>query len=572
MKAAAEAAPHGLRGGGRHFAAAGKDAEGKADEVECLTQPRDFATSCAGFRGDQEFDRWDGTVPITIRLNWTDGDRRLNGRVKNWQAAFQAGDWTMNPKLEPGPAGTLGVLCCDYGGIKKDIQAKEHNEHMDFDLKSGPCSILLLSGCTRGTLLCLTDDGQEGVEKEGTRGGGGPKRWEVRPSYKYLGLMGEERGKKTVMICARASLVVGMRMKLFRLIHDGRITRGRYRRKTKIKKILMAKSRILVVTCKMRFFRFDVDDDIHGGGAPRDELTVMSVHSHPKCASKDVEKGSVALNKFWDELASAIMEFQVRIFGGNFSMALFCVIPEMRARGIPVNIAAWHPWVQVPENLLQIDPMGIFIVGPCKGCRRIFDASSILPGAVQSRDGGEAWELIYESRCGGGTELRANPRFELPIYDKKGSGYDFTSYWPPIAGRRNQFFEWTFDPVIDLEDPAMLGPLLVGQSDKALFPVKPRADMGKASWTWPKMPNCRQKLCDLAKFDPQERFLSSGAYMPTMVFLGHGSQKRRSAEALKERAARARASTDWSAKEWAERHTTYLRWQGYKRVYDRVEG
>ena len=81
-----------------------------------------------------------------------------------------------------------------------------------------------------------------------------------------------------------------MRLRLFRLIHNGAYTAKRSNKNAN-KKTFVAKSRTLVVTLKMRFFRFDVDDEsgtlkIYGGGARRDELTVMSVHLHHMCAKK----------------------------------------------------------------------------------------------------------------------------------------------------------------------------------------------------------------------------------------------------------------------------------------------
>ena len=90
-----------------------------------------------------------------------------------------------------------------------------------------------------------------------------------------------------------------MRLRLFRLIHNGAYTAKRSNKNAN-KKTFVAKSRTLVVTLKMRFFRFDVDYEIHdgetpkihGGGAPRDELTVMSVHLHHMCAEKRCASGS----------------------------------------------------------------------------------------------------------------------------------------------------------------------------------------------------------------------------------------------------------------------------------------
>ncbi len=62
------------------------------------------------------------------------------------------------------------------------------------------------------------------------------------------------------MICARKSLVQGMRMVLFRLRHDGTYKKKSQNGKNKETKVKMATSRFLVVAWQMRFFR------LHGGG------------------------------------------------------------------------------------------------------------------------------------------------------------------------------------------------------------------------------------------------------------------------------------------------------------------
>ena len=95
-------------------------------------------------------------------------------------------------------------------------------EHMNFDLKSGPCSFVMLQEALPHVLEHLRAKPKEGTAAEGTRGGGATT-CEERPSYQYIGIRGPEAGT-SLMIAARASLVVNMRMRLFRLRHDGPYT------------------------------------------------------------------------------------------------------------------------------------------------------------------------------------------------------------------------------------------------------------------------------------------------------------------------------------------------------------
>ena len=43
--------------------------------------------------------------------------------------------------------------------------------------------------------------------------------------------------------------------------------------------------------------------------------------------------------------ADAALENQVRVVGGDFGKAFWCVGPELEKRGIRADVAAWFPWV-----------------------------------------------------------------------------------------------------------------------------------------------------------------------------------------------------------------------------------
>ena len=134
-------------------------------------------------------------------------------------------------------------------------------------------------------------------------------------------------------------------------------------------------SRIMIASAKMRYFK------IRGGGEDEDEaedideIKICNAHLHCRTAKKDLEQGSRACKRFWDLLASYLVSFGPRYLCGDFNMALFCVVPELRARGFQINLAAWYCWQSHLEQHVRADSCAIFRLGPCQGIRMCFDAS-----------------------------------------------------------------------------------------------------------------------------------------------------------------------------------------------------
>ena len=69
-------------------------------------------------------------------------------------------------------------------------------------------------------------------------------------------------------------------------------------------------------------------------------------------------------NQFWGELASTIVEHEVRVLGGDFNTSVWVVARNLRAKGLQVTLAAAFAWKD--ENLDQTmsDSCGIFLIGP----------------------------------------------------------------------------------------------------------------------------------------------------------------------------------------------------------------
>ena len=80
--------------------------------------------------------------------------------------------------------------------------------------------------------------------------------------------------------------------------------------------------------------------------------------------------------RFWDVLAAFLVKCGCRYLCGDFNMALFCVVPELRARGFQINLAAWYCWQNHLEQRVRADSCGISRLGPCQAVRMCFDASA----------------------------------------------------------------------------------------------------------------------------------------------------------------------------------------------------
>ena len=108
------------------------------------------------------------------------------------------------------------------------------NQHMMDDVKGCPATILTLQEVKAGLFDYLRRPKTPGVPMEGVadssagssthgNGGlGGDRKWNVRPGSQFWGIRGpEDPTIATTMICAKRSLVKGMRLMLFELRHDG---------------------------------------------------------------------------------------------------------------------------------------------------------------------------------------------------------------------------------------------------------------------------------------------------------------------------------------------------------------
>ena len=117
----------------------------------------------------------------------------------------------------------------------------------------------------------------------------------------------------------------------------------------------------------------------------------------------------MSLKSFWDELAQHIRDFRVRVLTGDFNMAMWCVVVELRARGVQANLAAWYPWKKQSETCVRMDSCCILVIGPCEGARKLYDPSALNAGiaAPATKVGERARDR--EKRTGNGIDQTPVP-------------------------------------------------------------------------------------------------------------------------------------------------------------------
>ena len=463
---------------------------------------------------------------------------------------------------EGGRVGTFGVLCGNWGGRWED---EERNDHVRVDLKSSPCNILLVQEVQKPLFEYLKSPGKTGVNS--TRGSG--ETWARRPQSQWIGFRGPEQ-KVSLMTVGREGLVKGARLLFFRLRHDGVFTK-KTKGKNCTRKEYKAVSRIMVVEFQMRFWC------LHGSGGEEEGLVTINIHLHNMTAKKEIRDGSRSLKAFFDEVATYIIQFRARLLGGDFNMALWMVVPELRARGIQVNLAAWYPWQHATEVDVRSDSCGLFIIGPTVGIRKIYDCSlfKIEPPEIPS-----TWKPVPQIRKDDtGKEVDRQP-WPVRVFNMIGSGFALTSYRPDVPARREEYVHWSFAPGIDPSSSAVADILERAQRDRATFPFPINTKIGEASWNWPAMPVSRQKLVDDNKFDPRAQMFKGGAHMPLMIFLGSSSAGRRTPAAQMRREERAerrgwgkerRASASRGGGQAAGQQTNHWRHAGSSSTRDDVE-
>ena len=512
--------------------------DGDDDAASSFVPPSFAPTNASGMPGD--LDDFDEHEDILLKPHWND-DLQCSDGV--WGAETRGGGEAGAEKDEQdsGPGGTYGLLSANWGANWKNEALQLH---MNRDIKSGPCQVLCLQEANEELLLYLRSP-LEGSAKDKRAEGNEGVKGEPRPEGQFIGVRGPDP-KSGLMICARASLVLGIRLLIFHRIYDGAYRATQKRKKATTKG---AVSRIMIASLKMRHVRIR-GRGVNGDDAEDiDEIRIANAHLHYRTAKRELQSGAAAYKRFWDLLATYMAEFRPSLLCGDFNMALFAVIPELRARGFQISLCAWYCWQNHLETHVRADSCAIFRIGPCQGIRMCFDASVFgLPSPPLPEKCSMVMEILRDDE---GKEIERR-QYGVPKMGVLGQGFPLASYRPLEPKRKEQFVNWTFTHAFDALSPAVAGIIQCTKDDKAMFPFDVDNSIGSASWSWPEAPISKQKLASYDLFDPHRQFFQRGAHMPLMVYIGGSSESRRSKDARARRCANA-DKRGWT---WAWRQTT----------------
>ena len=240
-------------------------------------------------------------------------DQNVINFVPNWSTVanttYAHGTWgTANTRGcgdRRGKVGRLGIYTGNWVG---NWQQKDEREHMMKDAKSNPCHILCFQECTADLRRYLELPAAQPAE-------GSKKRFDKESTL--LVVQGPEEDGLAIVV--RESVVQGIRLQWYYRSDDGTYKKEGTKR---------ARSGIMMAKAKMRHYR------LRGrGGKETDEITICNAHLHSATARRVIRKGSEAYKSFFDELAKACQRFEPRILCGDFNMALYTVVPELRGNG-----------------------------------------------------------------------------------------------------------------------------------------------------------------------------------------------------------------------------------------------
>ena len=147
----------------------------------------------------------------------------------------------------------------------------------------------------------------------------------------------------------RTAVADSMELLLWERKHE-----GNYKSKDKRKKRMKAYTRTLMAKIMLK----------QNVGYMGKEIRVAVCHLHHQVANKS--KGFRRQNDaFWPWLANKLKEHNIQVLMGDFNMSLFKVVPELRSRGVPAQLAAWYPWRIHASDQPMCDSCGIFMCVPC---------------------------------------------------------------------------------------------------------------------------------------------------------------------------------------------------------------
>lgn len=318
-------------------------------EPKAATLPRRAAPSCSG---DSE-----------------GADLKNGGRGSNRSSGSSAG-WT-----QAGASSHTGVLCCNW-----DNQDPRQFASLVADIRASPAHILVLQAAPRKLKPLLeppdeadssTKSRRHGFDYVSIYGPGVGEGGEYAPGLYVdeLGVLHERRPSTCSLMVAARTPDCRVDLLKFNEKFD-----GTYRRNSCT---IEGFSKFQVVYVAFKKPR----SGLHG-------LCILNTQPHHRTA-RYARGFKVAHVAFWDEVASLILQYDVRMLAGDFQASLWRVIPMLQARGIHMQLAAWrvgwHPGTGDGDELL-VDSCGIFVRG-ARSIAHLYTARDLHLGCAGAAGG-----------------------------------------------------------------------------------------------------------------------------------------------------------------------------------------
>ena len=242
--------------------------------------------------------------------------------------------------------GNIGWLFGNWGKRPSDVKMRDHLDHV---LKKQPAMIIGLAECEkvsedvlRSPPAVVTASPPAAVAAPAAADAE-EEHFGNRQSFEYITLRGNED----------SSILIGLRKQVgntLDLLNWERRFEGTYSvRRGGTHRKVNAYSRSMVV-------EVTTDQSIGFLGT---EHRIMLVHMHNILANGRL--GVRKLEAFWAWLYLKCSHFKVQVLMGDFNMCLFRVIPELRSRGVVIDLAAWYPWKSLDGTPMS-DSCGIFFI------------------------------------------------------------------------------------------------------------------------------------------------------------------------------------------------------------------
>jgi hypothetical protein len=296
-------------------------------------------------------------------------------------------------------------------------------------VKENPAQVIGLAECDARLEAFLQEPVADTVEAEAVEAN-------QRRPFEYLTLRGQRA--KALLLGVRGNSGSSLEISNY-----ARLPHGTY--ETAAQGTFRARSEVMVG--KVR-----TDNNIGWIGQ---EHTVLVVHLHKHFANHAWPR---SVPDFWEEFSDFVRERSPDILMGDFGTLVLEVAPELRSRGVTVDLAAWFPFKAVDGT-------------PCAGTQAIFFVG--LPGLYKLKKGLADLHArdptgILWSGCGGGDVAVAadgDTDTGFNVIQLGVCGYPLASFPLGILGSLQGSLEATLTPSMAKEE------MQVKSEEKKLFKV-----------------------------------------------------------------------------------------------------